>query len=416
MHLIWHGYNYFPYERELALREVRSLLQPDDVKETDGRLYVERPKNPANASRLVYFAGAKTTQHVKLTEQATLERVNGNGPNRQSTRYSVHGLHEYKGKFNPQIAKAILNIFGARPKQRALDPFCGSGTSLVECAHLGVHALGADINPMAVYLANAKLAALSIRAEELRNTLRAAVAFAKAQKRSINAKGARETYLASWFEPDMLQKVERMRVGIESADHHMAPILLAIVSNLLRDYSLQEPQDLRVRRRKSPMPTLPFFDAVERAGNAFCDRLGDAQATMGTIATSARAVHTEAQNLRRHVEGPFDLALTSPPYATALPYIDTQRLSLIWLGLAMPSKLLELEASLIGSREVRGDSRRGLLRQAERERCWLARERGSSMWTPAKSIDRTRRLPPPSGTWPALSVLRWNVRSIRGDS
>ncbi len=46
----------------------------------------------------------------------------------------------------------------------------------------------------------------------------------------------------------------------------------------------------------------------------------------------------------------FDAAITSPPYATALPYIDTQRLSLIWLGFASPKEVKVLENNLIGSR------------------------------------------------------------------
>jgi len=41
----------------------------------------------------------------------------------------------------------------------------------------------------------------------------------------------------------------------------------------------------------------------------------------------------------------------------ALPYIDTQRLSLVWLNLVPPSDILKLEAELIGSREIRGVSR-----------------------------------------------------------
>ena len=49
--------------------------------------------------------------------------------------------------------------------------------------------------------------------------------------------------------------------------------------------------------------------------------------------------------------------MTSPPYAMALPYIDTQRLSLVWLELLRPSEILQLEAELIGSREMRGHGR-----------------------------------------------------------
>jgi adenine-specific DNA methylase len=54
----------------------------------------------------------------------------------------------------------------------------------------------------------------------------------------------------------------------------------------------------------------------------------------------------------------FDIAITSPPYATALPYIDTQRLSLVWLELLSVAELRKLEAELVGSREFSGSARR----------------------------------------------------------
>jgi site-specific DNA-methyltransferase (cytosine-N4-specific) len=56
----------------------------------------------------------------------------------------------------------------------------------------------------------------------------------------------------------------------------------------------------------------------------------------------------------------YDAAITSPPYAMALPYIDTQRLSLVWLNLISPSDILNLESELIGSREIRGRARQEL--------------------------------------------------------
>ena len=59
------------------------------------------------------------------------------------------------------------------------------------------------------------------------------------------------------------------------------------------------------------------------------------------------------------VEETYDAAITSPPYAMALPYIDTQRLSLVWLGLVEPGGIAGLEAELIGSRELRGKVRGG---------------------------------------------------------
>ena len=59
------------------------------------------------------------------------------------------------------VAKSLLNIFKANTCDNVLDSFCLSGTTLVECAHIGVHGFGTDLNAFAVYIANAKLLALT---------------------------------------------------------------------------------------------------------------------------------------------------------------------------------------------------------------------------------------------------------------
>lgn len=364
MRLHWHGYSYYPYERDLALREVHTLLTPTAVREEDGTLVVDRPLRTREAERLVYFASVTSTKGCQalLTQQGALERINGNGAGRQSTRYSVHGLHEYKGKFNPQVAKAILNIFGAKTGQHAIDPFCGSGTSLVECAQLGIRALGTDINPMAVFIANAKLQSLGVRAAELSGAAGKAIQIAKQSKRRSFNEGARGQYLSQWFTKEVHHEIERLRIAIDSVDAPADSVLFAIASNLLRDYSLQDPHDLRIRRRKSPLPAIPLLNAFDKAARSYCARLEDAQRTIGVQKPSARAIELDARTLRTEIPaGKFDVALTSPPYATALPYIDTQRLSLIWLGLIEPAFVPELESRLVGSRETRGQSKKRLL-------------------------------------------------------
>lgn len=370
MQLNWHRYKYYPYEKDLALREIESLLGPSAIEAKGNEVHVTQPSRPELASRLVYFAGyaPDNTATTAKTQQSVLERINGNGVNRQSTRYSAHGLHEYKGKFNPQVAKAILNIFAAHPGQTAIDPFCGSGTSLVECAHLGISAVGTDINPLAVFIANAKLQSLNIPAERLLHDAVSCLGEAKRSRQSPLLDDERGEYLRSWFPTDYLQDIERLRLAIELFDGVSSQVLLAIASNLLRDYSLQEPHDLRIRRRKSPFPDVPFFQAYEEAVRAFCTRLLDAQQTLGVIEAKQRAIHIDCKRAPDHPTlrpGTFDLALTSPPYATALPYIDTQRLSLVWLGLLAPSDILSLEAELVGSREIRGQSKKALLTALE---------------------------------------------------
>jgi site-specific DNA-methyltransferase (cytosine-N4-specific) len=364
--LIRHPYKYFPYELELAMREVKALLPKATLSESEQGLRLKGDFDLEIVRRLVYFAGVSNGDKYWPTAQSMFERVNGNGPNRQSTRYSAHGLHEYKGKFNPQIVRAILNILDVPLASNIIDPFCGSGTSLLECVHLGMNAIGTDINPLAIFIANAKLTAICIPAIELRREL---VTVLKRQSMiKIQKSGqdyAREKFLLSWFTPDIYNDIERIRLIIEEIGAPFSAPLLTIASNLLRDYSLQDPHDLRIRRRKTPLPEVPFVVAYEAAAKLFLDKLEDAQQILNTQKSSNCALLMDSRKLTAKdlgVDTKFDCALTSPPYATALPYIDTQRLSLVWLGLIPPSEILPLEARLVGSREVRGiETKKSLL-------------------------------------------------------
>lgn len=368
MELQWHQYKYYPYELDLAVREVQAILSPRGFTETKHGIRLEGPFNEDAAARLVYFASLCKEDRVAPTMQAKLERVNGNGPNRQSTRYSAHGIHEYKGKFNPQIARAILNILDIPIGGQVLDPFCGSGTSLLECAHLGMRAFGTDINPLAVFIANAKLTALTMPAAQLRKALDAVI---QKKKNSsflrYSISDARYEYLRSWFDQNILTEIERLRLALSKADPVAEEPLLVIASNLLRDYSFQDPHDLRIRRRKTSLPEQPFIEAFEEAALQLIVRMEDAQDVIETRSpdSAGKALLLDSRTMRLGNDGlgrsKFDCVITSPPYATALPYIDTQRLSLVWLGLLPPSEILSLEARLVGSREVRGESKKALL-------------------------------------------------------
>jgi site-specific DNA-methyltransferase (cytosine-N4-specific) len=361
MKLTWHSYRYYPYERSLALREVKALLR-GQVRELPNGIEVAGQGTSAQAERLVYFSQVHDGKLTIDTLQAKLERA-VSGSNRQATRYSVHGLHEYKGKFNPQVAKAILNIFGVRSGDAVFDPFCGSGTTLVECAHVGARGFGTDLNPFAVFVANAKLQALGVETENLHRILkRLETSFSRTKRWDAGiAYDDRGSYLRQWFDQGILDRIETVRKRIEEVASQHAPIFLAIASNLLRDYSLQDPNDLRIRRRSSPLPDVPFHAAFAAASRRFLDRLQEAQLILGPIDPRSQAVQVDVRTLAkaRPIRG-YDAAITSPPYAMALPYIDTQRLSLVWLGFITPSQVLSLESELIGSRELRGRTRREL--------------------------------------------------------
>ena len=363
--LRWHDYGYFPYERDLAMREVQALLGVRECDVSEAGIQLTRPIDAAAAGRLTYFSHVIGASGSTPTTQALLEDV-VRSRSRQATRYSVHGLHEYKGKFNPQVAKAVLNIFGIGPGSRVFDPFCGSGTTLVECAHLGATGVGTDVNPLAVFLANAKLTCLATPAAVLRDDFsRLSTRLKRLSNPSLaRPESERDEYLRSWFDHGQLAWIEAVGRAITATCAGRKNVFLAIASNLLRDYSDQDPNDLRIRRRRSPLPETGFCEAFETATTRFLDRVAAAQAVIGVVDSSLCAIVSDVRSTEGgNIGSSFDAAITSPPYATALPYIDTQRLSLVWLDLCKPAGIGPLDAQLIGSRELKTRERNELLEE-----------------------------------------------------
>jgi site-specific DNA-methyltransferase (cytosine-N4-specific) len=366
VNLYFHAYSYFPYEKELARREVLKVAGVPRLSESRSCFRLPASVEPDKLRALTYVAEIASSKTRFSTFQHELEeshrRVSGLGK-RQATRYSVHGLHEYKGRFNPQIVRFLLNYLGAGKQTKVLDPFCGSGTTLVEAAIHGVFAVGLDMNPLASFVSNAKLRALATPASEIESALQNVL---KPLRRFRAARLGGETdrriaYLSNWFPAETLVLLEALRVSVREYGGRAEPVLLSLASDLLRDYSLQEPADLRIRRRICPLPSEPFLNALETKAFEFVRNLEAAQDVTGLVHLDSEAVVEDSRELaaairRKSLPSRYDLVITSPPYATALPYIDTQRLSLVWLGLCFADEIRWLEGEAVGSREVREKS------------------------------------------------------------
>ena len=159
----WAPYRLLPYERSLASREVEALTC-EVVLPTQGGFSLTDAAAKRVIERATDFNVVRSGASDTPTLQALVERrhssLRGVEQRRQATRYGLHGIHEYKGKFNPQVVRALTNVVD--PDAGVLvDPFCGSGTSLIEAVRLGMSAVGVDRSPMAVFLADTKTRALS---------------------------------------------------------------------------------------------------------------------------------------------------------------------------------------------------------------------------------------------------------------
>jgi hypothetical protein len=285
-------------------------------------------------------ASSEGVNSLLETIQKRLERPNGKG--RQRTTYGPHGLHEYRGKFNPQMPRSLMVQNFLDRKGVILDPFCGSGTTLIEASMLNLPSIGIDINPMSCLITNAKIAWLEV--DEIPNLPPNFDAY------SYEYDEQRETFLRKWFPEDRLSNLRQIIGWSETLDSNHEKIAKCVLSNLLREHSFQDPAQLRIMRRENiPESTLPLIDCFRNKWN----NLSDARMKYGKVSTEKpTCLQGSSIELIKAITSPISGTVSSPPYATALPYIDTYRLSSVALMLNKNTEITSLEKSLIGARDI----------------------------------------------------------------
>ncbi len=70
---------------------------------------------------------------------------------------AAHDWYRFVLSFPPHLVRTYIERFGLRPGQRVLDPFCGTGTTLIECKKLGLPSVGIEANPLACFASRVKV-------------------------------------------------------------------------------------------------------------------------------------------------------------------------------------------------------------------------------------------------------------------
>ena len=381
-----------PFEKELAIDELETkagaLPRKCEPNRTKGGLFeVTTNALPEDlASSLAYWETIKQREVLRTAQvkrEATMVFANNDTPlktlafaarensltslpKRRCLRYGPHGLHEYRGKFFPQLVVSLLNIAALPKGAKVLDPMCGSGTALVESILAGQTACGLDINPLSVFMTRTKCEILRVSATELLQSFDALSSDlsnrAQIKRRNLKMNDHRLDepdldFLSRWFDEKILLALNMIysRTQIEP-NVKIRNFYHLVLSNCLRPLSWQKTDDLRVRKEKWDAsvadPINDFLRECERS-----TRLVVAFLSVGDNIRLGRSFVNEGTAIKMPRRwlcngGKFDCLITSPPYATALPYLDTDRLSLVFLGLLTRKNHKHRDLKMIGNREI----------------------------------------------------------------
>ena len=385
-----------PFERTLALAELSALTNSDPVpvEQQSGEpiLFSIPPvvKASALARNLAYWESIEADPPCFTTQVLRERTVNvvRNGvapkeipqlllaeeiglPNRRCLRYGTHGIHEYRGKFFPQLVRSLINIAGVPKRGIVADPMCGSGTTCVEAALGDYQAVGLDMNPLSVLMARVKCSLLAVDPdflvsayERIRGQLLRPAGKRSARLTYFGSLPSRDQeYLSAWFSQQVLQDLDEVARAIQLSDKRVRDFFWLCLSNIVRSVSWQKDDDLRVRKELRPDVEIdPIREFLEEMGRSVRVVLAFLYQNKETPIGSFEITEGDARDLVSawsQRKGEIDAIITSPPYATALPYLDTDRLSLCYLGLLSRPEHRQRDQDMIGNREI-SESKRAM--------------------------------------------------------
>ena len=283
-----------------------------------------------------------------------------------NTKEYTHCFHTYPAMMIPQIARKLLKMYGTEGGW-LLDPYCGTGTSLVEASLFGMHSVGCDINPLVRLIATAKSTPICLSTlDETLNRLNDHLFQIEFREDKIpDAPIPDIQNLAYWFSEASIRYLAYLRGWINNKveDEAVRNFILVAFSETVREVSYTRNEEFKLYRM--PAEKLEGFKPdifgvlskkLSRNRNglaAFLEKRKNVEVSV----SDANTVQGELP-LPRPLGG-YDVVITSPPYGdsqTTVAYGQYSRLAAEWIGLPNARKIDKLAMGGQHSKETLADS------------------------------------------------------------
>lgn len=266
-----------------------------------------------------------------------------------ATRELSHCYHDYPARMIPQVVTKLLDAYGCEANV-LFDPYCGSGTSLVEGMVRGLNVIGTDLNPLACLISKAKTSTPDLI--EVKKHI-AELDKLTVSQRSVNVPqhiaGIRR--LDFWFKPQVIEKLSILKDFIDKLNDEAVQLFFQVAfSETVRESSNTRNEEFKLYRYDAARletfcPDVSGIMAVKLRRNLIglqqflsCLRRLDQPPRAKVFSFDTKLnIPTDVVS-----QESVDIVVTSPPYGdshTTVAYGQYSRLSSAWLGLASPEKV-----------------------------------------------------------------------------
>lgn len=252
------------------------------------------------------------------------------------SRYLTHLFHKYAGKFIPHIPRWGMHRFLKRNEGKiVLDPFVGSGTTLVEAMLDGQRGYGLDVDPLARLISKVKTTNI---AESRLSSLSREVTEALGQTDRGTFRPSIPT-LSHWFTEKAIEDLSSIYSVVEryrnESDIH--DFLVICFSSIIRRASNADNQTMKTyvshTNPKKPEDARALF---LKTVHGYADRLIKFGSLVQSNGRTKLIDNGDARDIDVLWFGndlpPVDLAITSPPYIKSVDYVYNQMAELFWIG------------------------------------------------------------------------------------
>ena len=294
--------------------------------------------------------------HGQLQQLDSAVRANGKANKLDPLDRAAHDWYRFVLSYPPHLVRQYLDEFGLKSNDTVLDPFCGTGTTLVEAKKLGIRGAGLEVNPFAHFASTVKLdwrldaSALKSGADEiagkvLRKLRRQGIhddAFFARNADDLALRGldeaATKLILANSISPLPLHKTLVLLDVLREAEHEpfYAHARLALANALVYKISnLHFGPEVGVGKPKSDVAVVvAWLNEIHKIS-------ADLSLLRNAKQTAAEVFNADARRIGEYVKpGTISAVITSPPYPNEKDYTRTTRLESVLLGFISSKEVL----------------------------------------------------------------------------